>query len=181
MQVHGTVNHLKLLVERYARSKMPSQEVPRADRLQDLCVSLRKIKTFKRRCVSLHEAPADLQHLEAIFYSNQKFEYFNLDSRLHNSAKNSFVSFVSGGRKGVGQIRVFFKHNKEEFVSLLIFKIVSEIRPAESSAEICSYYEIVETKDVQIISQDSIFEKLQFIKLDEKSFLVPLIKFFEHD
>ena len=177
----GTVNHLKLLVERYARSKMSSQEVPRADRLQDLCFSLRKIKTFKRRCVSLHEAPADLQHLEAIFYSNQKFEYFNLDSRLHNSAKNSFVSFVSGGRKGVGQIRVFFTHNKEEFVSLLIFKIVSEIRPAESSAEICSYYEIVETKDVQTISQDSIFEKLQFIKLDEKSFLVPLIKFFEHD
>ena len=80
----GTVNHLKLLVERYARSKMSSQEVPRADRLQDLCFSLRKIKTFKRRCVSLHEAPADLQHLEAIFYSNQKFEYFNLDSRLHN-------------------------------------------------------------------------------------------------
>ena len=59
----GTVNHLKLLIERYVRNKLSCQEVSRADRLQDLCFSLRKLKTFKRRCVPLHEAPPDLKQL----------------------------------------------------------------------------------------------------------------------
>ena len=105
----GTVNHLKLLVERYVRNKALNRETPCYDQLHDLCFSFRKQKTFKRQHLAAHEAPNDLRFPNARFYTNLKLEYFVLDSEFHSSAKNSYVSFVSGGDKRVGQVRVFFR------------------------------------------------------------------------
>ena len=89
----GTVNHLKVLVERYIRNKESHRESPRKDTLLDLCLQFRDKKKFKRHAVQ--EIPPDLQNLSAQFYSSQKFENFSIDSESSFPSKNSFVSFIS--------------------------------------------------------------------------------------
>ena len=177
----GTVNHLRLLVERYVRNNMSSRKVPQKDPLYDLCFNLRKQKCFRRRSINLHQVPFDLQHLNAYFYSNQKLQNFHLDSQINTSSKNSYVSFVSGNEKTVGQVRVFFVQDSQDYASIQIFNVVSHFWRAELICDVCSYYEVLECQNPKSVTSNSIFEKLQLVKLEDNLFLLPLVNVFEHD
>ena len=88
---------------------------------------------------------------------------------------------VSGNGKTVGQVRVFFVQDIQDYASIQIFNVVSHFRPAESNCDVCSYYEVPESQNANSVTSDSIFEKLQLVKLEDKLFLVPLVIVFEHD
>ena len=113
----------------------------------------------------------------SIFYSNQKFEYFKLDLRRHNLAKNIFLSFVSGGRKGFGQI-LFFSRIMGKI--LFHFRYSTLYRNSDQLNTVLKFAVITKSLQPMTSRQEYIFEKLQFIKLDEKPILVPPLKFFEH-
>ena len=83
----GTVNHLRLLVERYVRNKTERDKVPDNDLLKDLCLSMRnekkceigKIRTVQGSSVKM-------------FFDNLSFKMFNFQIR-NKKKENSFVSF----------------------------------------------------------------------------------------
>ena len=108
----GTVNHLKLLVERYFCNKALNRETPSYDQLHDKSLSFRKQKAFKRQHLAAHEAPNDLRFPKARFYTNFCWKILLLIlsfTVLQNVSQFSYVSFVLGGDKSVGQVRVFFR------------------------------------------------------------------------
>ena len=83
----GTVNHLRLLVERYVRNKAERDKVPDNDLLKDLCLSMRN----EKKCESEKICTVQRSSVK-FFFDNLRFKMFNFQIR-NKKKENSFVSF----------------------------------------------------------------------------------------
>ena len=108
----GSVDHLRLLLERYLRNKNCSKQNPRHDILFDMCNKLRNHLSFNRKPLLVSEVPDDLRILfNAKYFGNQKFNNFVIDA-AEISCPNSFVSFYFYDEKLLGQVLVFFEEGR---------------------------------------------------------------------
>ena len=149
----GTVNHLRLLVERYLRNKAQRKETPANDLLKDLCYSFRKETVFAERQIIKEESST-----RKILFHRMRFKTNNLQT-IQSKRENSFISFNADRDIKYGMIEQFFSKSGSRFATVNVLKLIKARKPKQSPLNFFSFLEVEVgdekcTIDVNNISQN---------------------------
>ena len=169
----GTVNHLRLIVERCLRNKADRRRLSEKDALESFCLELRREKTEEVQNVSNTSGK--------LFFEKFRYKTFTLRawaSKYENA--NSFISFMHDNLVSYGNVRSFYKLSGANYAVVQQLKVNSSGKPILSSVDVVSFLEFTETAEELEIDTCAIIQKLMKIRLTAKTFTVPLIEMFEH-
>ena len=167
----GTVNHLRLIVERYLRNKADRRRLPEKDALESFRLELRREKT--------EEVQKDSNTSGKLFFEKFRYKTFTLRASKYENA-NSFISFMHNNLVSYGIVCSFYKLFGANYAVVQRLKVNSSGKPSLSSVDAVSL-EVTETAEELEIDTCAIIQKLMKIRLTAKTFIVPLIEMFEHD
>ena len=175
----GTVNHLRLIVERYNRYKSIKRRKPVKDALHDLCLILRKEKkSFQpNHCVQKNWRGGSA---EKFWFYTCSIKNLNLQS-ISKSEPNAYVSFMSEGDKLFGVIEKFFSFSSTNYGVVSCFTVIECAKPENFDLNIFSFIHVkLSGKQIECKVSDISGKMLKAV-YDGKIFLSPLLDVFEHD
>ena len=181
----GSVNHLDLVIERYLRNKSVRRTKIAQDSIADWVSDLgRSGKSFRPAPIK----NADLLRLsstvgvDAECFSTAQLPFFDLDSTLSLSCRNSFVTLKTEKLLVIGQIIVFYNNGSDDMVLVKMYKVIRAHKPQLAFKGLpAAYFEVLETSLQHRFRQSQISDKLLPMPCDGKLFMIPIIKHFEHD
>ena len=130
----GTVNHLRLLVERYLRNKTERDKVPDNDLLKDLCLSMRN----EKKCES--------EKIRTVQGSSVKIFSIIWGSRCSTSKfairKKKTHLFLFFRRSIEIRIDQFYSMSGSNFARIVLFNVIKSFKPQQSRVDFYSYVEV---------------------------------------
>ena len=167
----GTVNHLRLLVERYQRNKEQRRKKPQGDALETFCLALRGERiTQSGKETSAHNSPN--------FKLRINGQYFQADSA---SEANSLAVFNVAGENVMGIIKSFRIKNSKLSATVEPFKIIESFKPSAVTANVYSFFKVFSKAELINVETSNILQKLIKIQIENQLFVVPILNVFEHD
>ena len=167
----GTVNHLRLLVERYQRNKEQRRKKPQGDALETFCLALRgERSTQPDKETNAHNSPN--------FKLRINGQYFQADSA--NEA-NSLAVFNVAGENLMGIIKSFIIKNSKLSATVEPFEIIESFKPSAVTANVYSFFKVFSKAELINVETSNILQKLIKIQIENQLFFVPILNVFEHD
>lgn len=183
----GTVRHLELVIERYLRRKDLIEKPVNTDALTDVISNLlgKKNSKYIAGAVDLTRIPESFKSSigSRKLLGSQLCGELMLDSFYSQKGdKNSYVSFSSTRTRFFGQIQAFVEDDNAISCIVKLFRVNQSYKcPVMVKADLVSYVD-VETSDelIELPIHKLDFKCLKIVKTP-KTYLVPILRHFEHD
>ena len=175
----GTVNHLRLIVERYNRNKKIRREMPANDALFGFCQKFRKERETMQPSLRVPTVLSTCK-MEKTFFDSLRVKNFNIHSFQKNE-HNACISFIRDGTAVYGLVEQFHSARDVNYAIVSTFKILKTEKPEDVSLNILSYIEVELSGKQSECTASQISGKMVKILYNSKTFLTPLLDVFEHD
>ena len=120
--------------------------------------------------------------VDAECFSTAQLPFFDLDSTLRHSCRNSFVTLKTEKLLVIGQIIVFYINGSDDMVLVKMYKVIRAHKPQLAFKGLpAAYFEVLETSLQHRFRQSQISDKLLPMPHDGKLFMIPIMQHFEHD
>ena len=126
----GTVNHLRLIVERYNRNKKIRKEMPANDALFGFCQKLRKERETMQPSLRVPTVLSTCK-MEKTFFDSLRVKNFNIHSFQKNE-HNACISFIRDGTAVYGLVELFYSARDVNYAIVSTFKILKTEKPEKS-------------------------------------------------